>query len=57
MASQISTHSKFLDDILKRYSSRRLQYAIRMEILPPPEMLPKAIKNKKLIEKIQQQLN
>lgn len=41
-----TTHIASIQDILRSYSGRRLQYAIRLGILPTPESLKQLIKIK-----------
>ena len=40
------SNTQSLEDILRSYSGRRLQFAIRMGILPKPENLSKVLKSK-----------
>lgn len=40
------SNTQSLEDILHSYSGRRLQFAIRMGILPKPENLSKFLKSK-----------
>jgi hypothetical protein len=41
-----TTHSVSIQEILRSYSGRRLQYAIRLGILPTPESLTQLLKRK-----------
>ena len=40
------SNTQSLEDISRSYSGRRLQFAIRMGILPKPENLSKVLKSK-----------
>ena len=40
------SNTQSLEDILRSYSGRRLQFAIRMGILPKPENLSSVLKSK-----------
>ena len=46
MTKAAISNTQSLEDILHSYSGRRLQFAIRMGILPKPENLSKFLKGK-----------
>ncbi len=46
------TNIPTLDDVLLRYSGRRLQFAIKLGILPTPERLGQILSRKALSEKV-----
>ena len=46
MMNTTTNNTQSLEDILRSYSGRRLQFAIRMGILPKPENLSKVLKSK-----------
>jgi hypothetical protein len=39
-------HTVYLEEVLRAYSGRRLQYAIKLGILPKPESFKQIIKRK-----------
>ena len=46
MMNTTTNNTQSLEDILRSYSGRRLQFAIRMGILPKSENLSKVLKSK-----------